>query len=476
MADGTQRVIDPQDGLVIGGKVVKTTDRFDVINPATALPYATAPRADKAQLDLAVDAAQVAFQSWRTLSWDARADMIHAFADAIEANSSELATLIVLEQGKPLASANGEVTSGVKFLRGLADIRLPDEVVESAGRDVRIVRTPLGVVAAITPWNYPVLIPLWKLAPALVTGNTVILKPAETTPLTALWLGRLAQEHFPPGVLNVITGPGLGQELTRHAGIRKISFTGSSTTGQHVLRASAEDFKRVTLEMGGNDAAILLPGFDLNVQGPQLFNSAFANMGQVCVAIKRLIVHDSLYDGVCAALRVEADKLVIGDGMTTGVTAGPVQNEQSFREVGDLIARAQEFGTIVHQIKAPDGPGYFLAPTIVGDVDPNSQLWREEPFGPILPIVRYSDIEDAIALANDDKFGLGGSVWSSDPAEAASVARRLDAGTVWTNTHPAMSPNIPLPGIKMSGVGVEFSHHGLAEFTDLRVHNFATAI
>jgi len=472
MLDGIEQIMGPNHGLVIGGQDVATTDRFPVVNPAKGAAFASAPQATPRQLDEAVQAAKQAFKAWRALEWDVRQSMIHAFADGLESQSDDLARLLVAEQGKPWASALGEIASGIKFLRGLADIPLVDEIIDVPGRAVRVRRIPLGVVAAITPWNYPVLIPLWKIAPALVTGNTVVLKPAETTPLTALFIGKVAQDHFPPGVLNVVTGPGLGQLLTKHSGIRKVSFTGSSWTGQHVLRASAEDFKRVTLEMGGNDAAILLPGFDLKMQGPKLFGSALSNMGQVCVAIKRLIVHDSIYDGVCEALVAEAKKLVIGDGMSPDVNAGPVQNKQSFEEVGTLIAEAETYGTVIYKGEVPDGPGYFLPPTIVGDVDTSSALWREEPFGPILPVVRYSDVDEAIALANDDKYGLGGSVWSADPAEAAVVAQRLEAGTVWSNTHPTMGPNIPLPGIKMSGVGVEFSHHGLAEFTDLRVENF----
>ncbi len=464
-------------GLVIGGKEVAGQSTVPVIDPAKAAPFADAPVAGTDDLDLAVQAAADAFNTWSKRCWAERSSLLLAYADNIESGLPELAELLVLEQGKTRASAEGEVRSGLKFLRGFAGMELVDERIEDiSGRKITVRKTPLGVVGAITPWNYPVLIPIWKIGPALITGNTVVLKPAQSTPLTSLWLGRASIGVLPDGVLNVVNGSdGIGPAITSHPGIRKISLTGSTDTGRRVMQAASSDLKRLTLELGGNDPGILMPDFDVETNAASLFSAAFANNGQVCVALKRLIVHESIHDRVVAALIGEAKKLRYGHGLDEGVTAGPVQNLQQFEKVGALIRNADSYGDVAYRATVPEGPGYFLPATIVTNVDRGSVLWRKEPFGPVLPIVTYRETAQAITIANDDAYGLGASVWGSDTEAAERLAAQLDAGSVWTNTHPAMGPNIPLAGIKQSGLGVEFGLEGLAEFTDTRVFNFAAS-
>lgn len=461
--------------LLIGGELVPGDATLDVVNPATGAVFAVASRASAAQLDQAAAAARAAFPGWRATDVAERGRLIGQLADAVEANADELARLLTAEQGKPLAEARMEVDGAAGMLRYFARVRLDPEVREDSDRrHVELVRRPLGVVGAIVPWNFPLLILIGKVGPALATGNTMVAKPAPTTPLTALRFGALAAGILPPGVLNVIADANdLGPAMSAHAGIDKISFTGSTATGTRVMQGAASTLKRLTLELGGNDAALVLDDADPVSIAPYLFGAAFTNNGQICVAVKRIYAHERIYDSLCSELAALADKAVPGDGAEQGVTHGPLQNAAQLARVEELVADARERGRIISGGSRPDLPGFFFRPTIVRDIEDGSRLVDEEQFGPVLPVIRYNDLDDAVERVNRSPYGLGGSVWSSDTARARAVAERIDAGTVWINQHLDSLPHIPFGGAKASGLGVEFGQEGLAEYTQLHVINQA---
>jgi len=393
----------------------------------------------------------------------------------IEANSAELARLLTSEQGKPLPDATGEVLGMAAFFRYLGSLDLPMKVIEdSDGRRVEAHRRPLGVVGCIIPWNYPLLILGFKLPPALLAGNTLVVKPAPTTPLSTLRFAELVANILPRGVLNVIADANdLGDVLTRHPDVRKISFTGSTATGQKVMASAAQTLKRITLELGGNDAGIVLDDVDPKKVAPGIFEGAFQNSGQVCLAIKRLYVHESVYDELCDELVNLANNAVVDDGLKQGTKLGPLQNKMQYEKVKGFLDDARQHGTVVAGGEAMDRPGYFIKPTIVRDIKEGSRLVDEEQFGPVLPLIKYSEPDDAIRRANATTYGLGASVWSSDVERAYEVASRIEAGTVWINKHIDMAPHIPFGGAKQSGIGTEFAEEGLAEFTQLQIINAA---
>lgn len=461
--------------LLIDGKLVPGDMTMEVVNPATEEVLAQAPRASVTQLDAAVAAARAAFPAWAARDIAERRGMILAIADRLEVRCDEFARLLTQEQGKPLPEATAEIVYTCAFIRHLASYDLPVKVIEDS--DTRLVqqfRRPLGVVGAIIPWNFPVLIVAFKLPLALLAGNTVVLKPAPTTPLTTLRLGEIMAEVLPPGVVNIITDQNdLGARLTAHPDIAKISFTGSSATGQKVMASAASTIKRLTLELGGNDAAIVLPGADPAKVAPGIFAGAFLNAGQVCLAIKRAYVHGSIYEEVCARLAELADQAVVGDGLEQGTTIGPVQNRMQFEKLKGFLDAARAEGRIIAGGEAVEGPGFFIRPTIVADVANGTRIVDEEQFGPILPVIRFDDVETALLHANDTPWGLGGSVWGEDRALARKVAERVESGSVWINKHLDFGPNMPFGGAKQSGLGVEFAEEGLAEFTQIRVLNEA---
>jgi acyl-CoA reductase-like NAD-dependent aldehyde dehydrogenase len=461
--------------LLIGGALVQGADTMNVLNPATEEVLATCPRASREQLDQAVAAAHAAFPSWSTTEIGVRKKALADIAGVIDAHTDELARLLTQEQGKPLRESMMEVKGAAMFFRFFAGQDLPVKIIDdSPARRVEAHRKPLGVVAAILPWNVPFGLAAFKLPPALLAGNTVVLKPAPTTPLTTLRLGELVKDILPPGVLNIITDAGdLGGALSSHPLVRKVSFTGSAATGRRVMESAAADLKRLTLELGGNDAAIVLDDVDPQQVAPKLFAATFRNAGQICVAIKRLYVQDSIYDATCDALAALASAAVVGNGLDEATQIGPVQNKRQFDRVVGLIEDAKKHGRVMTGGVAEGGRGYFIRPTIVRDITDGTQLVDEEQFGPVLPIIRCKDAEDALARANALPFGLGGSVWSADVSRATKVADRMEAGTVWVNQHMALAPNIPLAGAKHSGVGAELGDEGLAEFTQLKIINIA---
>ncbi|NIB38298.1 aldehyde dehydrogenase family protein [Pseudomaricurvus alkylphenolicus] len=455
--------------LVIDGKGEAGAEAcFDVINPATAEVVAQCPCGSTEQLDQAVAAAKQAFVSWRRSSDAERRALLHRIADDIESRCDELARLIVEEQGKPLALAESEVMGGVAWTRYNAELDIPVEVVEeTSDKRIELHRKPLGVVASITPWNWPFMIAVWHIMPALRTGNTVVSKPSEFTPLSTLRLVEIINLHVPPGVINIVTGAAaIGAAITEHSFINKIIFTGSTQTGQHIMRGAAGNLKRLTLELGGNDAGIVLPDTHPAQVCEDIFQAAFLNMGQTCAALKRLYVHESQYQDFCERLTRIAEQQVVGNGLDEGVNFGPIQNARQFDKVAKLVEDAKQQGaTVLCGGEAIKGAGYFYPPTIVANITDGTALVDEEQFGPVLPIIAYRDVNDAVARANASDSGLGGSVWSSDSDAAKEIASQLESGVSWVNCHAQIQPNTPFGGCKMSGFGVEFGLEGLLEYT-----------
>lgn len=461
--------------LLINGRMVAGAQTMPVINPATEEVLANCPRASQDQLNEAVAAAKAAFPAWAATPIGERRKAIVAIAETIEKNSGDLARILTQEQGKPLADATGEVLGMAGFFRYFASLDLPVRVIEdSDGRKVEAHRKPLGVIGAIIPWNYPLLILAFKLPPALLAGNTLVVKPAPTTPLASLKFAELVAGLLPKGVLNFITDANdLGDALTHHPDVRKISFTGSTATGRKVMASAAETLKRITLELGGNDAGVVLDDAKPKTVAKGIFDGAFQNSGQVCLAIKRLYVHESIYDEMCAELAQLAEAAIVDDGLKQGTQLGPLQNKMQYEKVKGFLEDARKNGKIVAGGDVVDRPGYFIRPTIVRDIAEGSRLVDEEQFGPVLPVLKYKDTDEVIRRANATNYGLGASVWSSDLDRAHDVATKIEAGTVWINKHLDMAPHIPFGGAKHSGLGVEFGEEGLAEFTQLQVINMA---
>jgi acyl-CoA reductase-like NAD-dependent aldehyde dehydrogenase len=456
--------------MTIGGAAVAGTETFEVSNPATNAVHARAPECSRDELDAAMSAASAALPAWRA-DEAARREALSAAAKLLEESAAVLGAEITAEQGKPLREAGYEAMAGKSWLGYHADLELPRAVIQDDERAfVEVVTRPLGVVAAITPWNFPVSSACMKIAPALAAGNTVVLKPSPFTPLATLRLGELLRPVFPPGVLNVVSGgDALGARMSEHPAVRKITLTGSVATGKRVAAAAAPDLKRITLELGGNDPAIVLDDADVDAVADGIFWSSFANSGQICSAIKRVYVPASLHGRLVDALADRARSVKIGDGTEKGTRLGPITTRPQFERVCELVDDALARGARAVAGGAPlEGPGNFFAPTVLSDVEDGVRIVDEEQFGPALPVVAYRDLDDAVARANGTHFGLDGSVWSADPERAAGVARRLECGTAWINTHLMQGPNQPFGGAKWSGIGVENGPWGLAGFYELQ--------
>lgn len=462
--------------MLIGGELVDSDRKLDVIDPCTGNAFARVPDAGAAEVERAVAAAKTAFPAWRDLSPGARGDVLRAMAAKVTENAEELCALLVQETGRPMGLAQFEIlhlaTGYLTYYAGLEAV--PELIVEDDTRRVELHRKALGVVGAIVPWNAPVFIASNKIAPALAAGNTIVVKTAPTTPLTTLRLGELWADVVPAGVVNILSGGNeAGALLVAHEDVAKITFTGSTETGRKIMAAAAPTLKRVTLELGGNDAAIVLPDADVAAIAPAIFAFAFFNSGQVCAVIKRLYVHYSLYDAMCDAIAGLASAATVAPGSEATAEFGPVQNKAQYDKVLHYLAEAGKAGKIVAGGEVAGGPGYFIPLTVVRDVAEGSAIVDEEPFGPILPIIRYSDVDDAVARANASPFALGGSVWGSDVAAAAKVAARLESGSVWVNQHCALDPQVPFPANKQSGFGVEGGVEGLYPYLALQTINVA---
>jgi acyl-CoA reductase-like NAD-dependent aldehyde dehydrogenase len=458
---------DQTYALTIDGEAVKTTATIDVRNPATGEVFAQAPAADAGDLDRAVAAAGRAFEEWSRAPVAERKALILKAAQIIDDHAAELAALFTREQGRPLPGATAEIKGAAMWLKAGTMLDIPVEVTEdTATRRIEVHHVPLGVVCAIVPWNFPVLLAIWKIGPALLAGNTIVVKPSPFTPLTTLRIGELLRDVFPPGVLNVICGgDALGPLMTAHKGFAKISFTGSTATGRRVMESAARDLKRITLELGGNDAAIVLPDVDVDAVAAQLFEGAFHNTAQVCVATKRLFIHEDIYDRLRDRLHQLAKDLPVGDGTQQGVRYGPVQNEPQYRRVQGLIDEARREGLTLLEGGAVPERGYFVPLTLVDNPPDDARVVTEEAFGPVLPLLKFSDIDDVVRRANDTEYGLAGAVWSADVERATAIAHRLDTGTVWINQNLQSTPFTPLAGAKQSGFGQENGLPGLLEFT-----------
>lgn len=457
--------------MTINGATTTTLDTQPVFNPATKDVIAQVPDCSESQFETTVATARQAFVAWSKTPIEERQQLVARLGDLLEEHAEEFMALLTKEQGKPRSGAEWEIFGSAIWLKEIAKQTLPDEIIEENDERKVVTRyTPLGVVGAIVPWNFPMLLSIWKIAPALVAGCTVVLKPSPYTPLSNLKFVELAQQVLPPGVLSCISGGNdLGRWMTAHPDINKIAFTGSTETGRHVYRSAGETIKRVTLELGGNDPAIVMPDVDAKAVAPQLFWAAFQNNAQFCNATKRLYIHESVYDQVRDAL-VEYinNEVKVGDGTDADTTLGPIQNSMQYGKVQDYFADCQNKGysfAVGGEIDT-NASGWFVPVTLVDNPPENSRIVQEEPFGPILPLLKWSDEDDVITRANDTIYGLGASVWGKDLEAIQRIGAQLEAGTVWLNEVHQYSPYQAFGGHKQSGLGCENSLHGLMEYTN----------
>lgn len=464
----------PVAGHLIAGEIRASESFYEVINPATGLIFALCPEPTRQDLDDAVAAARAAFPGWRAVEVKTRAELITRFADAIVGAADEIAPLLTQEHGKPLEQARFELTVAAHHMKQLSAIDISDEVLRDDAAKGRVLLRyhPLGVVGAIAPWNFPIALAMHKVAQALYTGNTLVLKPSPFTPLATLAVGALAKDIFPAGVINVLAGGNeFGAWMSTHAGIDKITFTGSVETGKKVMASAASTLKRITLELGGNDAALVLADADLDVVVPGLARSAFYNCGQICMATKRVYVAESLKDAFVERLCAALAQHKVGNGMDPSSTLGPLQNRAQFEKVSAFLRQAvEEDGGQVQTggVIAEDG-GFFITPTVITGLSDDARLVKEEQFGPVLPILTFTDEADAVARINNSRFGLGASVWSKDLDRALGLAEQLNAGTVWVNRHGVNESEVPFGGMKDSGYGREHGQLGLRSYMELQV-------
>jgi acyl-CoA reductase-like NAD-dependent aldehyde dehydrogenase len=459
----------------IHGRGEASSNSFEVINPSTAASFAQCPDASREQLDRAVGAARTAFGEWSQRSFSDRRKYLHRFAARVRDYAEDLAPVITREQGKPLSNSVREVAGTAHSLEAMANIKVKDQVLRNDGKNLITLQfRPMGVVGAITPWNVPVGLAAHKIAQGLIAGNTMVMKPSPYTPLSTLILGELSRDILPPGVFNVVAGGNdLGQWLTEHPGIDRISFTGSVATGKRVMGSASGTLKRVTLELGGNDPAILLDDADFDAMTPKIFGAAFANCGQVCMAIKRVYVPERHYDRVCNSLADLAKNYRVGDGFEPDIQMGPLQNKMQYDKVLSVLedTKSRPGVRILAGGHTLNQPGYFLAPTIVADISDDSRLVKEEQFGPILPVLKYKEVDEAVARANDTRMGLCASVWTKDIEKGAAVAAKIEAGTVWVNHHLGSEADVPFGGFKESGVGREHGVMGVQSYMEAQVIN-----
>lgn len=452
--------------LTINGESIRTHDTIKVVNPATEEHFAEVPDASQKELDAAIKAARTAFPAWRDLPISERQAMLKLAGELIEEHVDELAKLLTLEQGRALPFAKAEIEEVVQVYVTHTKLSPPVEVTEDSDvRRIEVHREPLGVVGAIAPWNFPVTLSSWKICPALLAGNTIVVKPSPFTPLCTLKIAELLKNVFPAGVLNVISGgDNLGPLMTAHAGFDKISFTGSTATGKRVMENCIEDLKRVTLELGGNDAAIVLPDVDVKAIAEAVFFGAFYSSAQICVATKRLYVHADIYDDMLAALVDYVNAIKVGNGLDADTVLGPIQNKRQYDRVMNLIDDARNSGLKLIQGEAPTDTGYFVPVTLVDNPPKDSRVVVEEAFGPVLPVIKFDDIDELLEQVNDSEYGLAGSIWSKDVDQAVALAHKIETGTVWINENLYLPLSTPFGGRKQSGLGVENGMEGLLSF------------
>ena len=454
---------------LIDGEMVDNGEWLEVLNPANEQVVGRVPACGKDELDRAVAAARRAFKDWKKTSREERQKVVQGIAAAIKENADELFRLLTSEQGKPHAQAQQEIYGAAGLAAAQSTLTLDDVV--NQDDDTRLSRTrrvPVGVVGGIVPWNFPVMMAIQKIVPALVAGCTIVLKPSPFTPLTTLRIAELIKDVVPAGTVNIITGEdSLGPMITEHPDIDKITFTGSTATGKKIMEGASGDLKRITLELGGNDASIVLPDADVEKVAEQLFWSSFSNAGQVCIAAKRVYIHKDIYDDLSKAIAEYAKTVVVGDGSQQGTGVGPIQNKKQYERVLELIQDAKDNGYkfLTGGDKDPSGTGYYVPITILDNPPEDARIVAEEQFGPVMPLMKFASVDEVIERANNSEYGLAGAVWTKDTDKGVEIAEQLETGTVWINEFMHLSPFSPFGGHKQSGFGAEYGLDGLKEFT-----------
>ena len=454
---------------LIDGEMVDNGEWLEVLNPANEQVVGRVPACGKDELDRAVAAARRAFKDWKKTSPEERQKVVQGIAATIKENADELFRLLTSEQGKPHAQAQQEIYGAAGLAAAQSTLTLDDVV--NQDDDTRLSRTrrvPVGVVGGIVPWNFPVMMAIQKIVPALVAGCTIVLKPSPFTPLTTLRIAELIKDVVPAGTVNIITGEDhLGPMITEHPDIDKITFTGSTATGKKIMEGASGDLKRITLELGGNDASIVLPDADVEKVAEQLFWSSFSNAGQVCIAAKRVYIHKDIYDDLSKAIAEYAKTVVVGDGSQQGTGVGPIQNKKQYERVLELIQDAKDNGYkfLTGGDKDPSGTGYYVPITILDNPPEDARIVAEEQFGPVMPLLKFDSVDEVIERANNSEYGLAGAVWTKDTDKGVEIAEQLETGTVWINEFMHLSPFSPFGGHKQSGVGAEYGLDGLKEFT-----------
>ncbi|HEX2435608.1 MAG TPA: aldehyde dehydrogenase family protein [Solirubrobacterales bacterium] len=449
---------------------------ISVIEPATAQPMAEVPRAGVEETDAAVARAREAFPAWRAIAPDERSSILHGLADAVDARHEDLATLEARNAGKPIADARGEigmVATCLRYYAGAPERATGKTIPVADGIDMTF-REPLGVVGMIVPWNFPLVIASWKLGPALAAGNTVVLKPAELTPLTALELERIAVEAgLPEGVLNVVAGPGsvCGRRLVEHPDVAKIAFTGSTEVGRGIAAAAAETIKRVTLELGGKSANVVYADADLEAAAASAPFAVFGNAGQDCCARSRILVEASALDRFMDALESAVEDLRVGDPLDDSTQMGPLISADQRDKVASYVSGD---APVAIRGQAPDGAGFWFPPTVLAPMSNDDRAAREEIFGPVACVIPFRDEDEAVRIANDTVYGLSGSVWTRDGAKAVRTARAIESGVISINSNTSVRVSTPFGGFKQSGIGRELGPDALEHYTDLKNVYYAT--
>jgi acyl-CoA reductase-like NAD-dependent aldehyde dehydrogenase len=446
------------------------------MEPATEAVLQEIPRAGVEEVDAAVARAKAAYPAWRALAPGARAAQLHALADALIGAREELAQLEARNAGKPIGDARGEMGMVIDTFRYYAGApeRLLGVTIPVAGGEAWTVREPLGVVGLIVPWNFPLTIAAWKLAPALAAGNTVVLKPAELTPLTAIRFEQLAVEAgLPEGVVNVVTGPGstCGRRLVEHPDVAKIAFTGSTEIGRQIAAGAAQTIKRVTLELGGKSANIVFADADLAAAADSAPMAVFGNAGQDCCARSRILVQRAVLDQFMALLEDAVEAIRVGDPMDPETQMGPLISAGQRDTVASFVGPD---APVAIQGSRPDGPGYWFAPTVLCPVAPDDRAVREEIFGPVACVIPFRDEDEAVRIANDTMYGLSGSIWTRDGARALRVARAVETGVISINSNSSVRVSTPFGGFKQSGYGRELGPHATDAYTETKTIYYAT--
>ena len=489
LGDAARRFVAKPLSMLVDGQWVESESgrRITVVDPATALPIASVPAATSGDVDRAVKAARRAFEGdWARLRPVHRERLLLKLADLLEAHADEFAELETIDNGKLLMMArHGDLAMAIDTLRYMAGWATKIEgttitpsfaMIPHMEFASQTLREPIGVVGQIIPWNFPLVMAVWKIAPALAAGCTVVLKPAEDTPLTALRLGELICEAgFPDGVVNIVTGDAEpGAALVDHPGVDKIAFTGSTEVGQIIQRRAADSMKRLSLELGGKSPVVILKDADVAMAVQGAAQAIFFNHGQVCTAGSRLFVERPIYDAVLEGLAEVASGFKLGSGFDPAAQMGPlVSGKQRDRVQHYLESGSAQGGRLVAGGDAVDGPGFFFRPAVFADVRPDMAIYREEIFGPILASTPFDDLDQALTLANDTGFGLGASVWTNNLALANRFVRRLRAGNVWVNCHSILDPAVPFGGYKLSGYGRELGHAAVDLYTEAKSVTYA---